>query len=183
VGIGLKEEMNAGVTWVIEAICFGLIPSESAIEVSTRMPTVHPLVEQIEELFLPELQQLASDLQQRHPNLKFNVWHSRVGSHTDYQGYDFGVESLFPNVAQNGTDNIALTIGVCHLTSTPKLMADVVWGHPCGNCEASFRDDLRSIADWPVAEQSVIEELKAYFPTLARAFRLAIASVALPDKR
>jgi len=144
---------------------------------------VHPIVEQIEELFLPELQRLASDLQQRHPNLAFNVWHSAVGCLTDYQGYDFGVECLFPKVTQKATDNIALTIGLCHLTSTPKLMADVVWGHPSGNCEASFRDNLRSIDDWPVAEQSVIDELNAYFPMLARAFRSAIERSAPPDYR
>jgi hypothetical protein len=142
---------------------------------------MHPLVEQIDELFLPELQRLASDLQQRYAHLGFNVWHSTVGSLTDYQGYDFGVECRFPNVTQKGTDNLALTIGLCHLTSTPKLMADVVWGHPSGNCVASFRDNVRSIADWPVAEQRVIQELKAYFPTLVRAFRLAIERGARPD--
>ena len=59
---------------------------------------VHPLVEQIDELFLPELERLASDLQQRYPNLGFNVWHGVVGSLTDYQGYDCGVECLFPKV-------------------------------------------------------------------------------------
>lgn len=90
------------------------------------------------------------------------------------------MECLFPKVTPTGTDNLALTIGLCHLTSTPKLMADIVWGHPSGNCVASFRDNVCSVADWPVAEQSVIQELKAYF-TLVRAFRLAIENGDPPD--
>lgn len=58
------------------------------------------LVKQIEELFLPEVQRLASETQQQHPSLRFNLWHAPVGSLTDYQGYALAVECLFPKVAQ-----------------------------------------------------------------------------------
>jgi len=59
-------------------------------------PMMHPLIAQTEELFLPELQRLASEMRQLHPTLRFNVWHDPVGSLTDYQGYALGVECVFP---------------------------------------------------------------------------------------
>ena len=51
---------------------------------------MHLLIAQTEELFLPELQRLASEMRQLHPTLRFNVWHDPVGSLTDYQGYALG---------------------------------------------------------------------------------------------
>ena len=79
---------------------------------------MHLLIAQTEELFLPELRRLASEMRQLQPTLRFNVWHDPVGSLTDYQGYALGVECVFPKVAQNVSD-VALSVDLCHLTSTP----------------------------------------------------------------
>ena len=133
-----------------------------------------PLVTQIEELFLPDVQRLASEMQLRHPSLRFNVWHGAVGSQTDYQEYDLGVECCFPRVDSNVPDSVALMVDVCHLTSVPKLMADVVWGHPSGHSEAAFRDDWQMSKEWPEATQEVLEELRTKFPQLVQAFRAAV---------
>jgi hypothetical protein len=53
---------------------------------------MHPLVEQIERLFLPEVQGVASEMRGRYSSLQFNVWHAPEGSLTDYQGYSLGIE-------------------------------------------------------------------------------------------
>src|SRR5215813_9807995 len=136
---------------------------------------MHPLINQIEELFLPEMQRLASDLQKQYPALQFKVWRGPVGSLTEYQGYALGVDCLFPKVPQNATNNVALCVDVCHLTSAPRLMAEVGWGQPSGQSEATFRDDLRSNDDWPEATPEIIEELKETFPSLIEAFRSSVA--------
>jgi hypothetical protein len=140
---------------------------------------MHPLVTRIEELFLPELQRLASEMQQLHPALQFNVWHDSAGSLTDYQGYALGVECAFPRVAPNVSD-VAFSVDLCHLTSTPKLMADVAWGHPSGHSEAAFREGWRSSNEWPEATEEVVEELRKQFPNLVRAFQSAVERGAPP---
>jgi hypothetical protein len=90
---------------------------------------MHPLINQIEQLFLPEMQRLASDLQEQYPALQFKVWRGPVESLTKYQGYALGVDCLFPKVTQNATNNVSLCVDVCSLTSAPRLMAEVGWGN------------------------------------------------------
>jgi hypothetical protein len=125
-------------------------------------------------LFLPELERLASEMRERHPNLQFNVWNDAVGTLTDYQGYGFCVECILPNAAQNAPNNVAICVDLCHLTSTPRLMADVVWGHPSGYSEAAFKDNCRFSNDWPEATEEIVEELRKEFPKLVRAFQSAL---------
>lgn len=133
------------------------------------MLNMHPLAQHVEELFLPELERLASQLSGQFPALTFNVWHSPTGTLTEYQGYDVGLECVFPKSADDGPDNVALSIDLCHLTSTPRLMASVGWGHPSGQLEAEFKD-WATISDWPQATPETIEELRAAFPRLVQAF-------------
>jgi hypothetical protein len=43
---------------------------------------VHPLINQIEEFFLPEMERLASDLQEQHPALPFKL--CKIGTICDH---------------------------------------------------------------------------------------------------
>ena len=133
---------------------------------------MHPLVEQVKQLFLPDLERLASEMRQRFPALELNVLHYPVGPLTEYQGYDVGVECVFPQAAPHAADNVALTIGFCHLTSTPKVMAGVGWGS--GYSEAEFREGCYTNADWPEATPEILEALRLDFPRLIRAFQAAV---------
>jgi hypothetical protein len=135
---------------------------------------MHPLVEQIERLFLPEVQGVASEMRDRYSSLQFNVWHSPEGSLTDYQGYSLGIECVFPRAAANTSNNVALSVAVCHLASIPKLMADVVWGHPSGEVEAAFPDNRHSINEWPEATPEAVQELNKVLPKLIQAFQTAV---------
>jgi hypothetical protein len=130
---------------------------------------MHSLVEQIEQLFLPDLERLASQMRGQFPALEFNVWHSPTGTLTEYQGYDLGLECVFPAGGHNEPTTVALSIELCHLTSTPRLMAGVEWSGSSGHSEADFRD-WSKIADWPEATSETIEELRKTLPTLVQAF-------------
>jgi hypothetical protein len=143
---------------------------------------MHSLVVQMDELFLPELRRVAADTQQRHPSLRFNVYHGSSGSLAEYQGYNLGVECLFPEAAHNTADNVALGIELSHLGSTPRLHADVVWGHPSGHSEAEFRENWQTSSDWPEATPEVVEELRENFARLVRAFESAVQRGAPPEE-
>jgi hypothetical protein len=141
---------------------------------------MHPLLIRVEKLFLPEVERLASEMRQRFPALKFNVWRSPVGVLTQHQGYDFGVECVFPTNTPNISENVALSVELCDLTSTARVMAEVGWGHPSGDIEASFRDDWQSSAQWPEATPTVLSELEQSFPKLILAFQSAVQRGAPP---
>jgi hypothetical protein len=137
---------------------------------------VHPLVEQLERSFMPRLKEVAAELERLCPGVQLRVWSSSVGSATAFQGHDLGVECSFPDrTGENAPDNVALSLSLCHLTTTPRVMADVVWGHPSGFSEAALRDSWRSNSEWPEATQEVLDELGGAFPGLVRAFEAAVA--------
>lgn len=53
-------------------------------------------------------------------------------------------------------------------------MADVVWGHPSGEVEATFPENRHSINEWPEATPEAVEELHKAFPRLIQAFQTAV---------
>lgn len=135
---------------------------------------MHPLVRQIGELFLPELERLASQMREQFPALTFNVWHSPTGALTEYQGWDVGLECVIPQAGKDAPDNVAVMIGLCHLNSRARIMAEVVWGHPSGHPEVEFRDNCLTNADWPEAKPETIEEIKEFLPAMFQAFESAV---------
>jgi hypothetical protein len=135
---------------------------------------MHPLVEQFEKQFLPELELLASEMRHQHPTLTFNVWRGPVGTLTEQQGYDFGVECLIPRTTPDVSDNVALSMELSDLTATPRLMAEVGWGHPFGHVEAIFQNNWLTSAEWPEASPKTLDELRRAFPKLVQAFKSAV---------
>lgn len=108
---------------VSENACF----RHSSATILRRCRTMQPLVEQIEKMFLPDLEHVAGEMRGRFPNLKFNVWQWPKTAQPEYKDYDLGVECLFPVPAKGARDNVALIIEVCFLDSTPRLNGSVVW--------------------------------------------------------
>jgi hypothetical protein len=135
---------------------------------------VHPLIEEIERGFMPSLEQLASEMRQQFPDFKFNVWRGPVGALTENPGYDLGVECVFPRHVPNVSDNVALIVEFCDLTTKPRFTASVGWGHPSSHLEAEL-GDWHSTADWPVATPRIVKELRDGLPRLVRAFQLAVS--------
>jgi len=86
---------------------------------------------------LPLLRQWERQLSAEHPEVDVTVWDRPVGSLTQWQGHDIGLNCLLPNAAPDQPDNVALSVGLNHLNGTPMLCsADVVWGHPSGTVES-----------------------------------------------
>ena len=135
---------------------------------------MHPLVEQIERLLLPQMRGVASEMRNIYSNLQFNLWNAPEGTLTEWQGYSLGIECVFPRDAEKLSNNVSLGIDLCHLTSVPKLAADVVWGHPSGDVEASFPEGRASMHQWPEATPETFEELRKALPKFIQAFENAV---------
>ncbi|MEP6900799.1 MAG: hypothetical protein ABJA66_03555 [Actinomycetota bacterium] len=89
---------------------------------------------------MPEFEEIAEKIRQEIPNVIVTVSSDTIGSQTQFQGYDFWIECLFTSDYEE-TDNVALTVGLGHLTTTPRIEAGVIWGYPSGKGEeASFRN-------------------------------------------
>ena len=132
------------------------------------------LVDRLEAEYLPQLRSLEVELRERHPELTFATGSSPTGSLTSYQGHGIHIECLFPGRELDESDNVALSIDVCHLDRVPRIMADVCWGHPGGVLEDSLDVSWTSNADWPEASDETLKRLTVTFPRLAEAFARAV---------
>jgi hypothetical protein len=132
------------------------------------------LVKALEIQYLPLLTRLAADLMERYPSLNFKVYSSPSGSKTPYEGHSISLECLFSEQPLDQPDNVCLEISLCHLTTRPRIMVDVVWGHPSGCSEASLTDAWTTHKDWPEATPSMLNRLAESFTDLCRSFEEAV---------
>lgn len=84
----------------------------------------HPLVVRLEETLLPEFRRIANQINQIFPNFEASVYSGSVGSLTQYQGYDFGIECLILDASDDEPDYIVLQVGLGYLTTNPRICAD-----------------------------------------------------------
>jgi hypothetical protein len=123
-------------------------------------------VARLEERLQPHLTAIADELAAEFPSMEISVYGGAVGSLTEWQGHDFGVECVFPGVA----DNVALAIEVAQLTTRPQLTGlDVAWGYPSGHFEISLVTDPVDLDD------AALARIDAALPELAAALRAAVA--------
>jgi len=128
------------------------------------------VVEELERRFLPALHRMAQEISEKFPGVKASAWSQAVGSLTDYQGHDIGVECLLPSAGPDQPDNIALSISVKHLNTVPYFdAAYVCWGHPSGYVEAELFREPIEVSDKALAE------IDAGLQTLYDAFQVAVA--------
>ena len=123
----------------------------------------------LEAEMLPILKEHAEILSQRYRHLKVNTWSSCVGGNTELQGHNLGIECLNHNVASNETDNIALCIGIKHITTDPKFFeCDVCWGHPSGHVVIDCME-----SDLPF-NKDTLDHIKGLLPKLIEALDLSL---------
>src|SRR5262245_9498714 len=91
----------------------------------------------IESDILALFRRKADELSMKYPNVKARAYSSPVGSATQYQGHGIAIDCLLTNAPIDQSDNVSLSVSLCHLTTQPKINADVCWGHPSGTVEAS----------------------------------------------
>jgi hypothetical protein len=137
---------------------------------------VHPVVQDLETRFLTRLEGYAEPLRSDFPNIKVEVWSWSVGSLTDFQGHNLGIDCTMPDVPLNRPNNIALIIEVMHLTTEPRLCdAIVCWGHPSGAVEAALIRD--GALPYNESTISIVEErLDELVAALREALRRGIPS-------
>jgi predicted DNA-binding ribbon-helix-helix protein len=130
----------------------------------------HITVQELERRFFPFLRKMAEEISRDFSDVIAKVRSCSIGTQTDYQGHSIGVECLFVNANSNQVDNIALSICVRHLLTTPEIdSVDVCWGHPSGHIEAEL---------FPVAvlvDEDALGRLEGGLPELYSALRTAIA--------
>lgn len=110
------------------------------------------IVYDLESRFRQRLEAHAEAIRKEFPDVEANIWSGAVGSRTDYQGHDIGIDCGIGGVSNNQPNNVALIIGVMHLTTEPVICeAEVVWGHPSGRVEI----DLLGDTDVPYADMQI----------------------------
>lgn len=130
------------------------------------------VAKEIEKCFLPLCQSIVDRLSKIYPQYDFTTWSSSTGSLTEYQGYDVGVECVFPQAKDNQANCVAITIGVKHLKSIPVICeASVGWGAGCDP------DVGMEVIDEPIhATKEAIDNLKMHFGKLTECFEQAVGS-------
>ena len=139
----------------------------------------HPIVKKLEEKLLPEFQEIVERINKTIPNVFANVQSYGVGSESEYQGYNFYISCLFKAdilyEADEVADNLALVVSVFNLTTTPKINANVCWGHPSGYSEADFPEYAGdSLNNSLIVSDEVLENLYRNLPRLYKALFRAL---------
>jgi hypothetical protein len=116
--------------------------------------------------------ELAAELARRHPEAHFSVQGVPFGTGA-YLGHMLFVECFWPGRGPDDPDNVLLEVELCHLATTPRVNADICWGH--GPVEAEFASGWASDDDWPEATSAVLEQLSARMPELMDEFRRVVA--------
>ena len=75
----------------------------------------------LEGRFLPPLNEAHAVVSSEYPAYNFKVWSSGVGSKTEYQGHNLGLECFLPDATDDEADNFALLIGAMYLTTEPMI--------------------------------------------------------------
>jgi hypothetical protein len=125
-------------------------------------PAVREWLETLRERFEHEMGDLRAI-----PGVDVRVVSTPVGSSSDFQGHDVRVEVTLAN-----GETLVLSVTSAYLTTTPRLFADVTWGH--GNEVASTWPSGSADA-WPIATKANVDHLEHDLPRLLTAMREAFA--------
>jgi hypothetical protein len=127
------------------------------------------VVEQLENRLMPPLKQAVAVLQREFLSFRIAIWSSSVGSLTQYQGHDVGIDCLLPDAPPEQPDNVCLSIGVRHVTTTPEICdASVCWGAPSGDIELDVVDEPLPFS------AEMMSRIEAELPRLVDALRIAL---------
>jgi hypothetical protein len=132
---------------------------------------MNPLVAQLEEKLLPEFRKIADRINQTIPSVTARASSYSVG-YDEYLSHSIGISCLLQNVDE--PDNIALGVNIFRLNTTPKINADVCWGHPSGHIEAETFTDWTKSDDLPDVSEEVLENLYKNLPRLYEALFKAL---------
>lgn len=139
---------------------------------------MNSIVEKLAKKLLPEFRKIADQINQTIPNVSAEVESHEAAALTEYHNYSFGISCVFLGgvsyEADEVADNVALEVSVFHLTTTPRINADVCWGHPSGHIEAEIFSNWTSSDGLPEVSDEVLEDLYRNLPRLYEALFKAL---------
>ena len=127
-----------------------------------------PLVATLEEQLIASFRELAKSICSQFSNVSAEVHSHSVGALTENQGHLIGIDCLLLDAPDDQPDNVALSVDLQHLTTIPKVDADVCWGHPSGYIEAEFSSESLEVSD------EVLRDLYSQLPRLCKSLIEAI---------
>jgi hypothetical protein len=127
-------------------------------------------VGELERRFIPLLEGTGERLAGRFPDCRFSVYSSPFGPATS-RGHDVGLECVMPDAPPDRADNVALSIGLIHLSSEPKIGdAGVTWGGDGSRPDV----DLVLIHEPIPFSSAALADLERKFSILAAVFEQAV---------
>jgi hypothetical protein len=131
-------------------------------------------VEELEHRFLPLFQAARDTAAARFPDYLFDVYSGSVGGLTSWQGYDVGLDVSFPDASAGEASGVAISIGLCHLTTEPIICdAALSWNQGQTPDAGASLDLVRG----PVAFSSdALAAIEREFPALLDALLQALTA-------
>lgn len=140
----------------------------------------NPIVCELEERILPQLELIAAQLQRAFPKIRIDTWSSSTGSATtDNHAHDLGIDCVFDHAPPHETDNIALFIGVIQIKRDPFLSELAV----CWGAGASAECIGTDLLDTPIPWSSeAIARIETALPTLLETLEMALRNPPFPNE-
>jgi hypothetical protein len=129
-------------------------------------------VEELEHRFLPLLQAARDAAAARFPDYLFEVYSGPVGGLTSWQGHDVGLDASFPDASAREANGVAISIGLCHLTTEPTIWdAGLSWnqGQAPDACA-----ELDLVGEPVVFSSEALAAIEREFPALLDALLQAL---------
>ena len=123
-------------------------------------------VSEMNTRFMPVLTHMAEQLAQDFPGMKVNLYSNPVGTKTDWQGHDWGIDCCFPNASEQTQDNTYLSVEAGHLTTKPIINASVGW--PV---------EKQVFPEYQNADDDTFEKILQELPRLFEALKLSLLKV------
>ena len=124
------------------------------------------LIDELNLRFMPVLTRMAEQLAQDFPGMKVNLYSHAVGTKTDWQGHDWGIDCYFPDAPERMPDYTCVSVEAGRLTTKPILNAAIGWPVQ-EQVFPEYRD----------ANDDIIEKILQELPRLFEALRLSLFEV------
>ena len=139
-------------------------------------PARSDLIREVEHRVLPALHRLAAELRARFPDADVSVFSNSVGDLTPFQGHDVGLECALNLGASTADDWLVLSVSTCHLSTNPRMNADVSWpSGPTPHPDVPAGSRWTTSNDWPLATPERLDLLASDVERLADLFRKKVA--------
>ena len=119
-------------------------------------------IQELEARLMPLLEEMGHNLWEQLPSTSVCVY-----SRPSYRGRGFFIDCVVGGLPPKDVDNVALTIDTSDWKTTPRINADICWGHPSRHLEAEVFEEPQPLTEESV--QFVLEQLPRLYAALYKA--------------